>query len=240
VTVASPGNQTGRTGTAASLTVKAAGGNGTYVWSATGLPAGLTLGAGTGVISGTPTTAGTASVKVTATSGTLSASTTFTWTLTVPTPAPCTATQLLGNGGFETGTGAPWVTTPGVVSAVGQGEVPHTGSRYGWLDGYGKAHTDTATQTVSIPAACKNVTLSFWMRIDSADVSKDAHDTLTVKVDSTLLATYSNAGRGGYVQKTFNLSAYAGKTVALNFTGVENVGLPTSFVIDDLSLSASN
>jgi uncharacterized protein (TIGR03437 family) len=40
----------------AATTVTAAGGSGSYAWSATGLPAGLGIGAATGIIAGTPTT----------------------------------------------------------------------------------------------------------------------------------------------------------------------------------------
>jgi choice-of-anchor A domain-containing protein/prepilin-type N-terminal cleavage/methylation domain-containing protein len=52
----------------AATTVTAAGGVGPYLFSATGLPPGLSI-TGAGVISGTPTTAGTSSVTVTVTDG---------------------------------------------------------------------------------------------------------------------------------------------------------------------------
>ncbi len=58
-------------GAAYSQTVVATGGNGSYVFtvSAGSLPAGLTLNAATGVISGTPTTAATSNFTITATDG---------------------------------------------------------------------------------------------------------------------------------------------------------------------------
>jgi hypothetical protein len=85
VTVTSPGRQAGTVGTAASLQVQAtdsASGQ-TLAYSASGLPAGLSISSASGLISGTPTTAGTSRVTVTATDGTVaSASATFTWTIT--------------------------------------------------------------------------------------------------------------------------------------------------------------
>ena len=84
VTVTGPGNQTGTVGTAASVQVHAsdsASGQ-TLAYNATGLPAGLSVNSSTGLISGTPTTAGTSTVTVTARDSTgASGSATFTWTI---------------------------------------------------------------------------------------------------------------------------------------------------------------
>ncbi|HEY4018139.1 MAG TPA: discoidin domain-containing protein [Pseudonocardiaceae bacterium] len=84
VTVSTPANQTGTVGTAASLQVQAsdsASGQ-SLTYQASGLPAGLSINSATGLISGTPTAAGTSNVTVTATDGTgASGSAAFTWTV---------------------------------------------------------------------------------------------------------------------------------------------------------------
>jgi hypothetical protein len=41
------------------------------------------------------------------------------------------------------------------------------------------------------------------------------------------------------VQRSVNLSAYAGQSVTLKWTGTEDVSLQTSFFIDDTALTAS-
>jgi hypothetical protein len=79
-TVANPGNQTGAVGTHEYVNESASGGKGPYTWSATGVPSGLTLHTDTGTIGGTPTTAGTYSVTVTATdAANATGSVTFSW-----------------------------------------------------------------------------------------------------------------------------------------------------------------
>jgi cellulose 1,4-beta-cellobiosidase len=82
VTVANPGTQTSTVGSAVNLQISAtdSGSGQTLAYSATGLPAGLSIASGTGVISGTPTTAATSSVTVTAKDGTgATGSASFSW-----------------------------------------------------------------------------------------------------------------------------------------------------------------
>ncbi len=152
----------------------------------------------------------------------------------------CTAGQLLGNPGFETGTATPWSASSGVVNNS-TSEPPHSGTWDAWLDGYGTTHTDTLSQTVSVPSGCTSVTLSFWLHVDTAETSTTtAFDTLIVKAGSTTLATYSNLNHtSGYAQKSFALGGVAGTSVTVSFTGTEGSMLQTSFVLDDLALTVS-
>lgn len=59
---------------------------------------------------------------------------------------------------FESG-GTGWTATSGVIT-TDSGEAAHGGSYKAWLDGYGTSHTDTLSQSVTIPAGCK-ATLTF-------------------------------------------------------------------------------
>jgi hypothetical protein len=157
-----------------------------------------------------------------------------------PTPPP-TGTELFLNKGFESGN-VTWVATAGVITNS-TGQTPRTGSFYAWLDGYGTTHTDSLYQQITIPSSATSVTLSFWLKINTAETTTTtAFDTLNVQVRNTsngvlsTLATYSNLNKTtGYVQKTFNLTSFKGQTIRVYFLGVEDSSLQTSFVIDDTS-----
>ena len=243
VTVTNPGGQAGTVGTAVSLQVHAtdsASGQ-TLSYSAAGLQAGLSINSATGLISGTPTTASTSSVTVTAKDATnASGSATFTWTISA-SGGGCSARQLLGNPGFETGSAAPWTSTAGVINANGAGETSHSGTWYAWLDGYGTTHTDTVSQAVTIPAGCTGTTFSFWLHIDTAETTTTTQfDKLTITANSTTIATFSNLNHiPGYAQHTIPLGSFAGQTVTLKFTGTEDSSLQTSFVVDDTAVNTS-
>ena len=247
MTVTNPRNQTSTVNTAASLQVHATDSDSgqTLTYSATGLPAGLSISSSTGLISGTPTATGTSSVTVKATdtvgvSGTAS----FTWTVN-PVSGGCDSTQLLGNPGFETGSAAPWTVTPAVIDNSSS-EPAHSGSWKAWLDGYGTTHTDTLAQQITIPTGCTTASFSFWLHVDTSETTTAQSDKLQVQVlDSAgtvvgALDTFSNLNHdAGYDQHTYSLTSYIGQTISLEFTGTENSSAQTSFVIDDIGLNVS-
>jgi hypothetical protein len=158
---------------------------------------------------------------------------------TPATAAACTSAQVVANPGFESGT-ASWTASSGVIGTGTTAEPARTGSYRAKLDGYGSTHTDTLTQSVTLPADCTTASLSFWLHIDTRESGSTVYDRLTVALGGSTVATYTNAqAAGGYQQRTVDVSAYAGRTVALTFTGTEDSSLATNFVLDDLALAVS-
>jgi hypothetical protein len=206
------------------------------------------------VTTGSATAAGTYTVTVTGAASSGSHSATYTLTVTSSSGGGgCTAAQLLGDPGFENGTTiTPWTQSSTLGSAPVNNdtadEPAHSGSWDAWLNGDGSADTDTLAQTVTIPAGC-SATASFWLHVDTTEKTTTARpDTLTVQVlnsGGSLLATpatYSNLNKAsGYAQHSFDLSAYAGQTITLKFTGTETDGSggTTSFVIDDTAIQTA-
>ncbi|HEY9130397.1 MAG TPA: protease pro-enzyme activation domain-containing protein [Dyella sp.] len=156
------------------------------------------------------------------------------------------STQLLTNGGFES-SASPWTVSSGAycTNSTCSGETAHGGTGFLWLDGYGQTHTDTATQSVTIPSGKTSATLTYYLHIDTAETTTStAYDKFTVQVTNsagTVLATvgsFSNLNKNsGYAVHTADLSAYIGQTVKIKFTGTEDSSLQTSFVLDDVSLT---
>jgi len=242
----------GANGTSTITVTDSGGFTGSVALTASGLPTGVTASFSPASTSSTSTltltasstaVAGTTNVTIIGTSGSLTHNTTIALTITTAGP-----TQLIGNPGFENGTATtPWTLSSGVICSNSScsGETSHSGTWFAWLDGYGTTHTDTASQTVVIPAGKTTATLGFYLHVNTAETTRtSAYDTLTVQVLNTsgtvlgTLATYSNLNAAtGYVQRTFNMAAYIGKTVVLRFTGKEDSSLATSFVLDDVTLN---
>jgi hypothetical protein len=162
---------------------------------------------------------------------------------TPPPPPPPTGTNLLLNPGFESGA-VNWTGTSGPITN-NTGRPARTGTWKLWLQGNGTTTSENENQSVAIPASATSATLSFWIRIDTAETTTSTvYDTAKIQIvdgaTTTTLATYSNLNKNTtYVQKSFNVTAYKGKTVTVRFLGQEDSSLQTSFVIDDTSLIAS-
>ncbi len=158
-------------------------------------------------------------------------------------PACSSSNQLLGNSGFEGGNTS-WAATTGVINSLNP-PAAHNGSWKAWLNGYGVRRTDDLYQQVTIPADACTANFSFWLWITTAETTTtSAPDTMTVTVRNTsgnvlgTLATYSNLSKTtGYVPKTFDLKAYRGQTVRIQFRGTENSSRQTSFLVDDTGLN---
>jgi subtilisin family serine protease len=156
-----------------------------------------------------------------------------------PVAPPTSGGNLLGNPGFESGDRV-WVATPQVIT-TGGGSGAHTGSWMAWLGGWGEAHKDVLNQTVTIPAA-GSVTLRYQLDVTTDEDAGAAYDKLAVQVVAggvvTTVRSYSNLDESNaYVQRTVDLSAYAGRKVTLRFSAVEDGSVATSFRIDDVSLT---
>jgi hypothetical protein len=254
---ASPAATSIATGSAGNVTITTAalnGFNNAVALSATGQPSGVTVafsptsiaapGSGTSTMTITVaagTAAGTSTITVSGVGGGITHTTTVTLTVTNGT-----VQQLIGNPGFENGSGAPapWTATAGVISSSAS-EASHSGTWKAWLDGYGTTHTDSILQTVTIPSTATTATLAFWLHIDSAETTTTtAFDTLKVQIRNTsgtvlqTLATFSNLNKAtGFTQKSFNVLSFKGQTVQIFLVGVEDTSLQTSFVVDDFTLN---
>jgi hypothetical protein len=220
VTVTSPGSQSSTVGTAASLQVSAsdsASGQ-TLSYSAAGLPAGLSINSSTGLISGTPTAAGTSNVTVTATDATgASGSASFSWTVSASSSG-CGSTNLALN---QPTTASSVQSTSFPASAATDGNL---GTRWSsafsdpqWLEvDLGSTQTicqvtldwETAYATAfQIQTSTDNST---WTTIYSTTTGTGGDQTLTLSGTGRYIRMYGTARATQYGYSLWEFQVFAG------------------------------
>jgi len=232
VTAQAPGNQTSTAGTAiAALTLTATGGSRTYTWadpSAT-LPPGLGI-SPAGIVSGTPTAAGTAAVRLVVTdSGGRTATVTFTWTVLSPVTAQApgnqtstvgtaiTALTLTATGGSG---GYTW-TAPSATLPPGLGI-----STAGVVSGTPTAAGTAAVRLTVTDSGGRTATVTFtWTVVTPVTAQAPGNQTSTVGTAITALNLTATGGSGGYTWTDPSRTLPAGLT--LSPTGTVT-GTPTT------------
>ncbi|MFN8011519.1 MAG: immunoglobulin domain-containing protein [Holophagaceae bacterium] len=240
-----PQSQTTTTGLPVSFSVAATGTAPlAYQWRKNSVAIGGATGTTYSIAAATLSDAGTYDVVVSNSAGSATSN-----PATLQVLAGGAGLSILLNPGFEQGRVVWGSSDPTNVIDNTASPASHTGAWKAWLGGYAAVNTDTLYQDFTIPAAATSATLTFWMRISTAEPGPAANDVMTVElrnpVTSALvasLAAYSNLDQtaGNYVQKSIDLTAYKGQNLRLLFSGTTNTGNSTSWFLDDFTLDVTS
>ena len=157
-----------------------------------------------------------------------------TFTATPTTPVGCS--ELLINRDFETGNLSPWNSDGSAGISI-----PGRDSLYNaWLGGHDSVEAEVF-QWVDVPGGISSAPFTFWWRADTA--SEQLDDTLSVlmQYDSQVDQVYIQPAvgpLGEWQRAEVDLTAYAGMHVLVTFHAHTDATLPTTFRVDDASLSA--
>ena len=216
-TLAAIANQSSTKGLATTLQLTGSDPNGDpLTYSATGLPNGMTLAQTTGLVGGTPTTAGTFNVSASVSDGSLSASRSFTWTIVASdTTAPAVAI---------TGptTAATFVSTTSTMTLAGTSSDNVGVTQVTWTNSRGGSGTASGTTSWSAPVVSLQ-TGSNVLTVTARDAAGNSStDVLTVTYNAADTTAPVVTITGPTTAATFSMSA---ATLALAGTASDNVGV---------------
>lgn len=181
-------------GSAWSQTLSATGGSAPYTWTAHGLPAGITLNAATGALSGTPTTAGSFTFSVTVKeAGNVSATTSYTLVVGAVTPGVTLAVTPAAGALPAATTGSAWSQT----FAVSGGTAPYRWQQSGALPA-GLTFSDGSLKGTPTTAGSSAFTLT---ATDANGVAVQAAYTLQIKAAAAQAADQSASLSAGRVTR---------------------------------------
>ena len=115
---------------------------------------------------------------------------------------------------------------------------------YSWLCGYNNC-VDNLYQDITVPADAQNAYLQFnyWITTDETSIAT-AYDSMTVRIYSPPNATtYTywtlsnlNATTNYVLSPKYDLSAFKGQTIRVQFSATTDASFSTSFFVDDVAL----
>lgn len=196
---------------------------------------------------GSTVAAGSYTVTVKGTEGSVTQSTSVAVTVTAQGGGGGSG-NLVVNPGFENGD-SPWVETSSGGFELITTDDPHTGSFSAFLCGYNNCN-DTIRQSITLPSSFTTATFSYWLAISTSETTTTTcfdnfHAVLRTSSGTTIatVQTQCNLNAHGFMQFTFNvssaLSTHKGQTIQIFFQGTTDSSLITSFFVDDVSLQTS-
>jgi Secretion system C-terminal sorting domain/HYR domain len=161
-----------------------------------------------------------------------------TWTFTLGV----LSTALLPNGDFETGALLPqWVTLASNPAPVVNSTSPHAGTKAAFLGNLpGPEPLGDASMYQQFVVPASGGILNFWYKPYTEDgITFDWQDVYITNTSNVILATVMHVCETGvYTLKTYNMAAFAGQTVRVQFlVHQDNFGDVTNMYVDDVSIS---
>lgn len=212
----------GTVGTAYSVTATASGGTTPYAWSATGLPAGYSINASTGVISGSTATAGTYTVTISAVDAAATTDSRTLGLLVAPAPLVIT-TSALASGSLN-------VAYSANVAATG-GTAPYSWAASGLPAG---VTIDTSTGTINGTPTASG---TFNVLVTVSDAATPAVVT-TRSLTLTIAAAAPSITTTSLPTATFNVR-YSATLSATGGTGAFTWSLASGTLPNGLKLSTT-
>lgn len=164
-----------------------------------------------------------------------------------PLPS-CPTTNILANGGFETGNFSSWITsgTPQITTFKRSGA-------YSALLGHGDNQDDRIIQAVTVPADARYMQLQFYAAVSSGDSTSSPYDYLLLRIEDSdgnpltpqywlLDNTYGDGTYGnvyGWWRITLTWNEILQRNLRVRIRATTDYSLYTAFYIDDVTFTTT-